>query len=212
MRSCRSPAASCSCAAATTATPPATRRTFRASNASPGASSTRRNGPRTSTMRTSAWWSSAAAPPRSPWCRSWRGAPPTSRCCNARRPMSWRGRRWTASRLCCAAPCRRNLPTPSRAGKTCSTACTFSACAGANRSLRRRASWPASAPNWDRITTSRPTSRRATTPGSSACAWCRMATSSRRSRTAARRSSPIRSKPSPRRGSSSPPGTNWWPT
>ncbi len=51
-----------------------------------------------------------------------------------------------------------------------------------------------------RATTSTPTSPRATTPGTSACAWCPTATSSGRSPRAARRSSPTGSRPSPRRG------------
>ncbi len=51
-----------------------------------------------------------------------------------------------------------------------------------------------------RTTTSRPTSRPRTTRGTSACAWCRTATSSPRSAPARRRSSPIRSSASPRSG------------
>ena len=57
-----------------------------------------------------------------------------------------------------------------------------------------------------RTTTSRPTSRRATTRGTSASAWCRTATCSQRSAPARRRSSPTRSSASPRPASRSTSG------
>ena len=54
-----------------------------------------------------------------------------------------------------------------------------------------------------------PTSPRATTPGTSACAWCRMPTCSARSPTARPRSSPTRSRPSPSAASASHPAASW---
>ena len=60
-------------------------------------------------------------------------APRTSPCCSARRPTWWRGRRRTRSPTGCAGACRSSWPTPSRAGRTCCSACTSTSCAGASR-------------------------------------------------------------------------------
>ena len=48
----------------------------------------------------------------------------TSRCCSARRPMSWHGPTRIASPMLCAAGCLRGRPAASRAGRTCWPACT----------------------------------------------------------------------------------------
>ena len=99
--------------------------------------------------------------------------------------------------------CARNLPARlayrhHRAGRTCCSACSSSSSAGASPAkvkelIARAACSMRSAPT----TTSRRTSRRATIPGTSGCAWCPTATCSRRSASSAPRSSPTRSTPSP---------------
>ena len=122
----------------------------------------------------------------------------TSPCCSARRPGWWRGPRSIRSLPSCASACPSAWRSRSHAGRTSCSRCTSFASANASRSAYANCCSAACARRSGPTPTSRPTSRRATTPGSNASAWCPTATSSRRSSAARPRSSPTKSSRSPR--------------
>ena len=197
------PAASCSCAAATTTTTTATRRTSRASSASAGASCIRRTGRDDidyAGKRVVVIGSGATAVTLVPAI-----AKKAAHVTMLQRSPTYivsRARRGSRSRTAMRwhLPAKRRLRDRALEERAARHV-LLPAVAGAGRPLTSRLVEPAceSAARAE-ATTSRRTSRRATTRGTSACASCPTATCSRRSATAARRSSPIRSTRSPRTG------------
>ena len=97
----------------------------------------------------------------------------------------------------CGAGCPRRPHTDCCAGRTCSSAWRCTSCAGAGPSLRRSCCAAAPPRSCRRTTRSICTSSRATTRGSSGCAWCPTATCSSRCAADGHRSPPTASTASP---------------
>ena len=169
----------------------------RARSDSRAASSTRSTGPTTSTTPASASSSSAAAPPPSRWCRRWPSSAahvtmlqrsPTYVVVAARRATAIADalRRSLPERLAYALVRWKNVLLGD--GRS-----TSSAAAGRSRCKALLRNGVAARSCRTGLRRRHPLHARATTRGTSGCAWCPTATCSRRSATGARRSSPTRS-------------------